>query len=253
MAKSLPLEFVNRLDLADKEKAISRFKLLVLPLTSGLQPEEVNGLASYVRGGGTLLVAGDALRHDEKGEETPDFAMAEEMGVRFAGSSNAKEEVTVEGLGQQAGWPASPRLRQLVRVRPATGQTLVSFRDQGALWPLVHVHPLGAGRIVYLASLDSVELTQSVIDSFAGPGPVAVSPAEKNPVVATYQSATKRWILHLIGDGNYTVHVNRDCIPAAKVVDRYPKSGWNCRERATATGLQLEIHGDMQDRLVVLE
>jgi hypothetical protein len=273
LGKSLPLEFINRLDLGDAKKAIGRLKLLVVPLTSGLRPEELDALVRYVRQGGSLLVAGDALRHGEKGEENSDFALAGEMGIHYAGAaggagvSPVPVEITgkmpvppaVESHRQAAGYPlggpASPRIRQFVRVRPAGGETLMSVRFEGESWPLLHVSRLGAGRIVYLASLDSVELTQAMIEWLAGPLPVTVTPAEKGPAIITHQpeSSPKRWIVHLIGDGGYTLRIDRSCVPATRVVDRYPKAGWQHRETATAAGLQLEIRGDAQDRLLVLE
>ena len=66
LKRSLPLEFVNCLDLPDPAKRISRFKLLIVPSTSGLASGELEALRRYVRQGGNLLVAGDALRHDPR-------------------------------------------------------------------------------------------------------------------------------------------------------------------------------------------
>jgi hypothetical protein len=227
-------------------------------LTSGLRREEIDALVRYVRQGGSLLVAGDALRHGEKGEENPDFAFADEMGVHYAGAAGGAgvSPVPVEITGKMPVLPvAPPRIRQFVRVRPVGGETLLSVRFEGEATPLLYVNRLGAGRIVYLASLDSVELTQAVIEWLAGPLPVTVTPAEKGPAIITRQpeSVPQRWIVHLIGDGDYTLRLDRGCVPATKVVDRYPKSGWQHHATATAAGLQLEIHGNAQDRLLVLE
>ena len=74
LKRSLPLEFVNCLDLPDPAKRISRFKLLIVPSTSGLASGELESLRRYVRQGGNLLVAGDALRHDPRGAQK-DFAL----------------------------------------------------------------------------------------------------------------------------------------------------------------------------------
>jgi hypothetical protein len=253
LVRSLPLEFVNCLDLGDPKNALSRFKLLVLPLTSGLKGQELDSLARYMREGGSLLVAGDALRHGEKGEEQQDFALADVMGVHFAGAASAQKDLDCENLGFLPSALPSPRVRQFNRVRPSAGETLLSLRHEGTACPLVHVNRIGAGRIAYLASLDSADLTRAVIERFAGPLPVTVSPAGKDPVIVTHQPQAKRWIVHLIADGDYTLHVDRGSVPASKVVDRYPKSGWDCRETTTPTGLQLEIRGAAQDRLLVLE
>jgi hypothetical protein len=247
------LEFVNRLDLGDAKKAVSRFKLLVLPLTSGLSPQDLEILTRYVRDGGSLLVAGDALRHGEKGEEQQDFALAGATGVHFAGTATAQKDLECEHLALPATLPRSPGIRRLVRVRPAAGETLLSVRYQGESWPLVHVNRFGTGRIAYLASLDAVDLTWAVIERLAGPLPVTVTPAEKSPVIITHQPQAKRWIVHVISEGDYTLDIDRACVPASRVVERYPKSGWECRESTTPTGIQLGIRGKAQDRLLVLE
>ena len=105
----------------------------------------------------------------------------------------------------------------------------------------MHLNRLAAGRIAYLASLDCAELL-----------PVAVTPVEKGPAIVT-QPQSKRWIVHLIGDGDYTLHLDRVSVPATKVVDRYPKSGWDVRETATASGLLIEVRGGARDRLLVLQ
>ncbi len=73
LERSLPLEFVNSLDLADAKKDLGRFRLLVLPQSSGLSNSEVGALRDYVRRGGNLLVAGDALRHDSQGARPAGF------------------------------------------------------------------------------------------------------------------------------------------------------------------------------------
>jgi hypothetical protein len=253
LARSLPLEFVNRLDLGDANNSISRFTLLVLPLTSGLKGKELDRLTRYAREGGSLLVAGDALRHGEEGTEQRDFALADLMGVHFAGSASAKKDLDCEDFGFLPRVLPSARVRQFIQVRPSAGETLLSLRHNGVVWPLVRVNRIGIGRIAYLASLDSADLTRGVIERLAGPLPVTVSPAGKNPVIVTHQPQAKRWIVHLISDGDYTLHIDRGCVPASKVVDRYPQSGWNCRESTTPTGLQLEIRGGAQGRLLVLE
>ncbi len=81
LRRSLPIEFVNALDLPDRSRDLSRFKLLILPRTSGLAAAELDALRQYVRDGGALLALGDALRHDASGAALPGFALAAELGV----------------------------------------------------------------------------------------------------------------------------------------------------------------------------
>jgi hypothetical protein len=251
--RSLPIEFVNRLDLGDSAKRLKRFKLLVLPLTSGLSLEEVDCLRRYVDQGGALLVAGDALRHDAAGRPAGDFALAREMGVSHAGEIAATVDLPIDGKSNAGGWPKSARIRTMVRTRPVAGQTLLGVSCNNGRWPLWHENAHGKGKIAYLASLDSVELTQHVIDRLSGRPPVRVDGPHDKQVVLTAQPRHKRWILHLIGDGDYAVDVSRDFAPAARAVDRFPAEAWNYRIETSPDGLRIHVRGPARDRLLVLQ
>jgi Hypothetical glycosyl hydrolase 6 len=97
-----PVEFINALDLDDPQKPISRFKLLILPRTSGLSVAELDCLRRYVHDGGALLAAGDALRHDAQGNELGDFALAGEMGLRRGDAIPSSLHIRPFGRGQMA-------------------------------------------------------------------------------------------------------------------------------------------------------
>jgi len=81
--RSRVVQFVSNLDLPSGD--FSHLPLIVVPETSGLKPAELDGLKRYVRDGGQLVLTGEALRYDERGEPRADFALASEMGVSFAG------------------------------------------------------------------------------------------------------------------------------------------------------------------------
>lgn len=251
LRRSLPIEFVNALDLDDPQKRIDRFRLLVLPLTSGLYAEEIACLRKYVQQGGRLLVAGDALRHDARGRGLADFALAREMGVEYLGAIAAPSDLPITGE-PPAGLPKSAHVRNMAHVRPVAGQTVLGASWQGTPSPLLHLNACGKGKIAYLASLDSLELSERVIDWLAGRAPVRVD-AEGKQVVLTGQPQLKRWILHLIGDGDYTIELARDHVPATKVIDRYPATGWSYRIEPRGEGLRVHVEGQAQDRLLVLE
>ena len=127
LKRSLVPEFISNLDLPSD--SLSRFKLLVLPETSGLRPQDLAALRAYMAAGGQLLVVGDALRYDENGLPRKDFALAGEMGVSFRG-------VVGPGSSAAAGWSwRNTRLdgkRATVAVRKAGPQTLnVWMREDG--------------------------------------------------------------------------------------------------------------------------
>jgi len=253
LRRSIPLEFVNSLDIAAGRKSLARFKLLVLPQTSGMDDAAIAALYRYVEQGGSLLVAGDALRHDASGHEQPDFAMAAPMGVNFRQVADAPDGATLSGrLPGDSPLPAC-KFRSLAAVEPRRGDTPLWLKHQEKSWPLLQVNRLGAGSVAYLASMDSVELVQTVMDSLAGPPPVVVTPCESCQAVLTTQPDKRQWVLHLISDGDYSVELNRRHVPATRIVDRYPKEGWQCQNERIATGLSLMIRGPARDRLLVLK
>lgn len=246
-----PVEFINALDLDKPQKQIPRLKLLILPLTSGLLPAEIASLRKYVEQGGHLLMAGDALRHDSRGTATSDFALADEMGVRFqAVAPAAKDHWTASG--RLADSPVQVEGKSLVEVRALKGETLLSARRGDAIHPLLHVRSFGQGRMAYLASLDSPELTQRTIDLLAGPAPLVVQPPDRR-VILTRQERQHRWVLHLLDDAPCTVEIRRQFAAPTKILRQYPASGWAAAVEKVATGLRVEVRGSSGDRLLVLE
>ena len=250
LARNLPPEFINRLDLPDPRQKSGRFKLLVLPLTSGLSAEELEHLRNYVRAGGNLLVGGDALRHDLKGNELKDFALASELGVRFHAAPLASNSHWTAS-GQLVGRPIKAEGKTLVEVQAVEGETLLSAHRGSAFHPLLHVRPFGRGRMAYLASLDSLELTQQAMDFLTGPAPLAVQPLESR-VFLTRQEQHRRWILHLLDDRPCTVEIRRDFAAPTRIAGQFPASGWECALEKTATGLRIKT-GGASNRLLVLE
>ncbi len=251
LQRSLPLEFVNSLDLADPRKRIGRFRLLVLPQSSGLAEGERDALRDYVRGGGKLLVAGDALRHDSRGDAQADFALADAMGVHFVRTIRAKDPCRAAGDWQGTRVPPGTGVRNYVEVRAVSGETPWHLESRENQVPLLHVSRFGQGSVAYLATVDSAELTSAVIDAWAGPFPIRVMPREKQAIL-THQPGKRRWIVHLMDDGDYTIELSRESVPAKQVVDRYPKSGWEHAVEPTAGGLRIRVRGNARDRLLVV-
>ncbi len=102
LQRSAPVEFINALDLGDPQKNIARFKLLILPRTSGLSATELDSLRHYVREGGSLLVGGDALRHDAQGKELGFFALAKELDMERGAVPPPSLRVRPYGKGRMA-------------------------------------------------------------------------------------------------------------------------------------------------------
>lgn len=251
--RSVPIEFVNALDLDDPAKRLGRLKLLVLPLTSGLTPAQADCLGRYVAGGGKLLVAGDALRHDARGRAEIDFALARPMGVSYEGPVASEHELAVQGELPDGRPTVATRVKELVEVRPVAGQTLMTATWRRAPRPLLHLNPWGRGQIAYLASLDDLALTCRTIEWLAGHGPVRVLGPEGKQVVLTEQAQPRRWILHLLSDGDYTVDVRGDDAGASRVAAQYPATGWSYAVERRQDGLRIQVRGPAVDRLLTLE
>jgi hypothetical protein len=262
LKQSLALEYLSSYMLPEGD--LSRYRVLVLPETSGLKPKELDALRTYVRAGGKLLIVGDALRHDEQGEPMRDFALAEEMGIRFSeidvdfdagGRLSGRNENAAEirvAKGSPVRPPLAISIKQAVTTTPTAGTTLIEMRRGGKSCPLLHVNALGRGQLYYLASSDSPGLLQETIDSLAGARPVAVAPADKQ-VILTRQEKRNRWILHFMDAGNCTVDINRDFAAPTKIIGQYPAEGWAAKLEKTDAGTRITVGGDAGNRLLVLQ
>lgn len=153
LEQSVALEYLSSDRLPKRN--LSRYRLLVLLETSGLQPNELDALRTFVRDGGQLLIAGDALRHDEKGEPYEDFALASEMGIRYQSS----EGVVVD---KDDPW-------QWINYREGGGRATIDVAHSGpntiSLWPRETGHRID--RIV-LARLAEFEPNPSTLGTLAG-------------------------------------------------------------------------------------
>jgi hypothetical protein len=149
-------------------------------------------------------------------------------------------------------FPDTLALKSRVETRAVQGDTCVTFEQNGQRHPLLHVNTLGSGRIAWLASLDSVELTTQVMDWLAGPPPLTVAPEDKQ-VILTRQEKRRRWVLHLLSDGDYTVHIRREFAAPDGIAARYPTEGWSADLEPTGTGVAIRVRGGSKDRLLVLK
>lgn len=247
LKRSLPLDFINVLDLQTRD--LAQYQLLILPLGSGLTADQGEALRCYARGGGTLLVAGDALRHDLRGQPLNDFALADAMGLHFETIAPKVSEVVGTWSG---GVVAATGLKNVVLTQSDKGNSLLRMRDHDREWPLLHVNATEKGRVAYLATVDAPELTVQAIDHLAGPMPITVSPAGKQ-VILTRQDKQHRWILHVLSDGEYSINISKAFAPITKVASLYPDKGWTCTLEETADGMRVKVTGAIQDRLVALE
>ena len=251
LARSLPLEFVNCLDLGQPGKELSR--LQGARAAADIRPFARAACMPAAVRPRRRLPAGRGRRPAARcrGPAQPDFALAAEMGVRFRAVLQAGREPWIAS-GQLGGRPVIAEAKTLVEIESLAGQTLLEARRFDRPAALLHVRSLGRGKIAFLASLDSSPLVEQTIEFLAGEAPLRVQPVEKRAVL-TQQPQKRRWIVHLIDDGSCQVEVSRAWAAASRVVAQYPATGWSYTLETTPAGLRIAVRGDAGDRLLVLE
>ena len=81
---------------------------------------------------------------------------------------------------------------------------------------------------------------------------VTVVPADKQAIL-TRQEKEKRWILHLLRDGDYAVDIRKDFALSTRIIRQYPAEGWKAEAEKTGAGLRISVRGAAKDRLLVLQ
>jgi len=251
---SIPVRFINCLDLDKLD--LNKYKLLMLSRTSGLTSEEVLSLKEYVNQGGNLLVAGDALLFNETGDRRNDFSMSSELGLKFKSilldSLKADIEITGSGSDGKSVLPEKIQVAGLVQTRTISGQTLISTSYNDKEFPLLHINKYGKGTIAFVASTTSSDLIRYAGDLLSGPMSLIVSDPEKQ-VVFTKQEKQSRYVLHLLGDGDYSVFIDKSLADISGTIDQYPLSGWDYSISKTEDGLKVQVSGNAENRILVLQ
>ena len=104
--------------------------------------------------------------------------------------------------------------------------------------PKRHEKEYGKGKIVYLASPYSTRDLVKEMDSMAPACPVTIESTRglKDQAVLTRQEPRKRWILHLISDGDYTVCIRKEFAAVSRISGQYPGGGLEGRVGADGNG-----------------
>jgi nicotinamidase-related amidase len=255
--QSLITEYICNLDLPKND--YSRLKLIVIPETSGLQLEELNAIKKYVKKGGQLLITGEALCYDEKGERQKNFSLSEEMGISydslFCLQDSTKKAYSVNKIGRE--WeneqlPNNVELNRLVKVKPVHGKTVLSINMDGNNIPLLTTNETGKGTIAYLATSDDINLTRNVINAMSGSFPMTVYP-DSEQVIMTYQEIEKQWILHILSDEELVIDIDHHYANPKRIIKIYPENGWKAETQKKAYGLRIHAAKGAQNRLIVLK
>jgi hypothetical protein len=251
---SIPVQFINCLDLKDSD--LDKYKLLLLPRTAGLTPDELISLKDYVKNGGNLLVIGDALLYNEKGDNRDNFSLSEELGLQFEGifsdSLYADIKIIVPEFKNNSTVPGKVQLAGLVQTKAISGQTLVSTNVNTQEFPLLHINKHGKGSIAYIATTASTELIRQTGDFLTGSMTIIVSDPGKQ-VILSHQEKLNRYVLHLLGEGDYSVFIDEDLAVIDKPISQYPLLGWEYSSSKIKNGIQIKVSGNAENRLLVLQ
>ncbi len=243
LEKSIPPKFINVLDL---EKGIpAGLRMLLLPLTTGLTVKELEHIKTYVENGGNLVIMGDALMYNEKGQQLPDFALAKEMGVRFS-NSRLHDTIQIVGAG------IAETVTDLTTIIPQKGKTVLWTSVDGKKIPLVHENRYGRGNLLYIASATAVQtLAKATGGRFGKP---FIEVAEQKQVVLAEQPDKNRWILHLIDPGDYQIRIKKNNAGFTTIRSTYPASAqWNATLQDEGDHWKLTVSGDADARMLVLQ
>ena len=74
----------------DRCDDLSSFKSIIINSASVMSRAEADRLSDFVKKGGTLIVTGETSLHSPDGSSTSDFALADVMGVSFAGKKSTR-------------------------------------------------------------------------------------------------------------------------------------------------------------------
>lgn len=253
MDNSIPIDFINSLDLNTRK--LEKYKLLILPRTSGLTSEELDYIRHYVKNGGNLLVTGDALLYNEAGNERGEFSLSKELGIQFENvvldSIETSIEVNNPELKNYPLLSSEINIDGVVATKSVSGETLAHIDYKSKKIPLVHINTFGKGKVAYVASSSADKLIRQTADFLTGPMFIKVSDPEKQ-VVLSYQNTQNRYILHLIEDGDYSIFINNDFVNIENVEKQYPEIGWDYNIVKTKNGININVKGSAEDRLLVL-
>lgn len=249
--------FVSSIHLSKVD--LSKYKLVVVPGMSGMTQEELATIKAYAQNGGTVLWTGEADLYDDKGQLRKDFAQGGDLGLQLENVLAADERAETAILSGETS-KADPLIlpevtlaaAPLTATRSTSGVTIRQFKVGQQTYPLVHQTQVGKGRYVYLATSTVPELTSAVADWLSMGQSIVTAPADKKAYL-TWQQSQKRWVLHLMNDGDYTIDIRKEFAQPERVIEKYPSQGCDASVEKTADGIRIKVSGAAKDRVLVLQ
>jgi hypothetical protein len=227
--QGLPLVTLQRTDFHQR---LSGFAVLCLANEACLSEAQLAAVRRFVAAGGGLLATHETSLYDEKGNQRPDFGLADVFGLHYRQTLPPAKRAAGGDSVPPADLPGSDEPR--VAVRPEGAEVVFCVLS-------AFVHRFGRGRAVYLPGrLEAVQCRQPtpLVERFlaaalceAADGKIPVSIKAAGPVAVTLFDQPGRRILHLLslnGDTRYRTdqilpigHVAVElCIPTDRTVTR---------------------------------
>ncbi len=218
MRQGIPVVTLQRTDF---HKQLERFKVLCLANEACLSDEQVEAIRGFVKNGGALIATHETSLYDNKGNQRPDFGLADVFGVQYEQmlpASNRQIHIETPHPVTQ-GLTASKPLSHddtHVDVKLTAGESVATLKGkdlQGKSIPAVVVNQYGAGRVVYLPGrLDAIQcevLSANVEQLFSNAvqwvvnGEVPVKLRAPATIGVTLFDQPNRRLLHLVNlNGN---------------------------------------------------
>lgn len=241
------------LDFDHPERGLDHWKLVLAVELSGLSPSELERLRRWVRAGGILISVGDSFRHDPTGHPLPDFVLGTELGLTYSGNATLKS-IEVIATSNVRGLPGSLTVTGACPVvRAHAGQTLAVVRGEKGEAPVWHERREGQGCWVFIASAQPPDLLWHAVRWYAGPPPVTVAePAEGLTAILARQPSQQRWLLHLFGNGDALILLNRRRVPAEHAEPAHPREALKVACQLSENDARLWVSGGGDYRIVTL-
>jgi beta-galactosidase len=168
-----------------------RFPVMAAPGVYAVDDQTLDGLSSYARAGGHLIVGVRTGYADAQARARPEVApgrLREAAGVSYAEYSNLNRDVTVRAAaGSGLELPAGARATGWADgLELAGAETLVSYEHPHfGQWPAVTTHGFGQGRVTYVGTVPNRALA-AALSRWAGNGAADRRwPGRPQPVTVT--------------------------------------------------------------------
>ncbi len=149
-AANRPYDVILEGDVTDER--LSQYKLLVLPACACMSQEQADVITAYVRGGGNLIVAGEAGIWDETGKPRPQSLLKDLCGVSLAKSDRVTYTISAPADSNLSSALAGKQIEKalLATVSDTTAEVLGEAQTAAGARPFLLRSTFGRGTVLAL-------------------------------------------------------------------------------------------------------